>query len=325
VGTGVTGQASTRYDFAAAFGIRGNVGNGYHAPTLAQDNFATTNVSPTSASAQLPVTSPGAKILGAPALTSEKSFDYGIGFISNPITNLHASIDGYSIRIDNRIIDTANFFGPLSLAAIEANGNVLPAGVPSSAFSAKFFTNGVNTQTRGVDLHADYDAYFGSEGVANFFTDANYNDTYILSVNAAPGALGAAGVSLVSPAVVSSLVSQTPKLKIAVGGKWLPNDRWEVTLRETFYGSAEGYIDPVGNGKNFYFSKVDPAYITDFTVKYNLSRHASVLVGATNLFDKEPTQTYPLARRNDGEYKYPVFSPFGIDGGYYFARVSYKL
>jgi len=324
VGTGITGQASTRYDFSAALGIRGNVGNGYHAPTLAQDNFATTNVSPTSASAQLPVTSPGAKILGAPALTSEKSFNFGFGLISNPIPGVHASVDAYSIRIDNRIIDTASFFGPLSLAAIEANGNVLPAGVATSAFSAKFFTNGVNTSTRGVDLHADYDAKLGSGGVANLFTDANYNDTRILSVNAAPGALGEAGVSLVNPAVVSSLTSQSPKIKVAVGGKWLPNERWEVTLRDTLYGATEGYIDPVGNGKHFYNSKVNRAFITDLTVKYNVTQHGSIQIGAENLFNKEPTETYPSAQRNDGEYKYPVFSPFGIDGGYYFARLNYK-
>ena len=161
--------------------------------------------------------------------------------------------------------------------------------------------------------------------MVNFFTDGNYNNTRILGVKAAPGALGASGVSLVSPAVTSSLTTQSPGSKIAVGATWAPNNDWEVTLRETRYGSTLGYVDPVGNGRNFYITKVYPAIITDLNVKYNITERYSIQLGANNLFNIEPTPTYPLALRNDANWKYPVFSPFGINGGYYFARLSVKL
>ena len=57
-----------------------------------------------------------------------------------------------------------------------------------------------------------------------------------------------------------------------------------------------------------------------------------VSVGANNLFDKYPDKLPPaykadyLAANSNGYVtKYPGFSPFGINGGYYYGRVTYTF
>jgi iron complex outermembrane receptor protein len=55
-------------------------------------------------------------------------------------------------------------------------------------------------------------------------------------------------------------------------------------------------------------------------------------IGANNLFDRYPNQTNPAITAveaagydNAAVQKYLPFSPIGIDGGFYYARMSYKF
>ena len=327
VGGALTGKLASRYDFTSWLGVRGSVGNGYHAPTLAQDNFATTNVSPTSATAQLPVDSPGAKLLGASSLKPETSQNFSVGLVSEPIPRLHATLDAYQISIHNRIIDTGVLTGalsPLAIAAIEANGNILPAGISTSNIGAQFFVNGVDTKTQGIDLNVDYMTDHGNYGIVKWLLTGDYNNTTITHINPAPAAMQAAGLSLVSPASISYLTTAVPRDRISLGATWYI-DQWEVTLRETRYEGVKEWVNPSGNGKTFLPQRVDPAFLTDLNVRYNISDRWAVDVGALNLFNVEPNKT-PLATRTSNQSgQYATFSPYGIDGGYYFARITVKF
>ncbi|MFL6603552.1 MAG: TonB-dependent receptor domain-containing protein [Steroidobacteraceae bacterium] len=46
-GNTTSGKLSTRYDFSSRFGLRGTVSNGFRAPSLAQEFYASLGVSPT--------------------------------------------------------------------------------------------------------------------------------------------------------------------------------------------------------------------------------------------------------------------------------------
>jgi len=321
VGSTEIGKLSTRYDIIPEFGLRGSIGTGFHAPTLAQQNFATTSVSPTQASAILPVTSVGAKLLGAPDLKPEKSTNVSVGFVSEPVKGLNVTLDAYQINILDRIVLTGNLTGAQALAAIQANGNVAPPGV--SYVSAKYFTNGADTKTRGVDLNADYVTDHGDLGTIKWVLGGNYNITNITQVKAAPAALRAAGVNLLDPAAKSYLTTAAPRTKVTLAATYFKND-WEITLRETRYGSTSEYVDPSGAGI-FYLQKVDAAFITDITVKYNITDQASIEVGANNVFDVLPNDTSLVSRGSTGSGVYPTFSPYGFNGAYYFTRLAAKF
>jgi iron complex outermembrane receptor protein len=55
-------------------------------------------------------------------------------------------------------------------------------------------------------------------------------------------------------------------------------------------------------------------------------------IGATNLFNRFPNKLNSnilehenAAKDNAAVDQYPIFSPFGINGGFYYAKVTYKF
>jgi iron complex outermembrane recepter protein len=321
VGSGKTGKISTRYDFIPQLGVRGSVSNGYHAPTLAQEHYASSSMAPTSASGLLPVDSVGARLLGAPALRPEKSVNYSVGIVSEPLDRLHVSLDAYLINIGDRIISTGSLFGAQALAALTANGNTVPFGISPNNFSANFFTNGVDTRTKGIDVSADYKSDFGPYGAVNWSLGGNYNVTKITNYHQAPAILQAAGVSLFNPAVISYLTTASPRTKVNLSVIYLKDD-WELNLRETRYGSASQRVDPNGNGAHFYGQSVPTAYITDIEAAYHITSFLKLSIGANNVFDRYPPKAALITTGPSNTQVYPSISPYGFDGGYYYTRFT---
>ena len=74
--------------------------------------------------------------------------------------------------------------------------------------------------------------------------------------------------------------------------------------------------------------------ITDLDFSYQFKKHLKLSIGATNLFNHYPPTLNRtlLAHYNDfvygdnqGVQQYPAFSPFGINGGFYYAKVLCTL
>lgn len=327
VGDDETGKLSTRYDFTPGLGVRGTVSTGYHAPTLAQEYYSATTVSTGYASIQLPVGSPGSRVLGAPALKPETSLNGSVGLVAEPLKDLHASVDLYQIDVDNRIINSGYVYGDLAAAAIAANGSSIPAGLDPANVAAQFFTNGVDTRTRGIDVSVDYrtdlrDLGLGDLGAIKWVLGAAYNKTEITKIHDAPAALKAAGVSLVDPIQASNLTSATPHTKISLAGTYFL-EAWEVTLRETVYGhtlQAQNY-----GPSQYYDYQTKTAYITDLDVVYTLNDRIRLGVGASNLFNTYPSKVPAAVYQNINYDQYSHVSPYGINGGYYYGRVSFSL
>ena len=53
-GNTTVGKLTARYDFSPAFALRGTVSSGFRAPTLAEEYYSATTVSPTTAGVRLP-------------------------------------------------------------------------------------------------------------------------------------------------------------------------------------------------------------------------------------------------------------------------------
>lgn len=319
LGASVDGTVSTRYDFGRAFGIRGSAGTGTHAPTLVQENYSATNVTTGGAMIQIPLNSAGARILGAPALKNETSTQFSLGFVSEPIAGMHVSVDAYQIDINNRIVDSGDISGPLAAAAIAANGTVVPSDAVANTY-AQFFTNGANTRTRGIDASLDYRSDFGRYGKVAWNLTGTYNRTTIRSINT-PASLQAAGVALLDDIQISNLTTATPRIVVSGSGAYTLG-RWHVTLRETYYGKSS-QTQWATDYSGYYADNINPAFITDLDIAYQLTKNTTIAIGANNLFNKYPTETNPNARSNFDLY--PHLSPFGINGGYYYARLTVSI
>ena len=173
-GDTTVGKFTARYDFSPMIAIRGTISTGFRAPTLAEEFYSGTNVSPSFAQVQLPPNSPAAKVAGFGPLKPEKSNNYSIGFVAAPVDRLQITADAYEIDITDRIVGSGFLLGSEQIGAtnqiisqavlnaITAHGNVLDSGI--SYAGIQLFTNGANTRTDGAEVTAAYSSRLRRHG-----------------------------------------------------------------------------------------------------------------------------------------------------------------
>jgi iron complex outermembrane recepter protein len=320
VGDTTNGKVSTRYQFTPALAVRGSVGTGFRAPSLAAESYTSVTTSPASVGGLLATTSPGARLIGAVPLKPEQSTNYSIGLVLNPLSNLQLTLDAYQISIRNRIVEGGTASGAAAIAALEGAGLTIPGSVPTSAVSASYFTNGANTRTRGIDLAGTYHMNLGAYGQVDWDLAVNLNTTSVTHV-----ATGPDGKSTLNAQQIASLSTTTPKNKIIVGGTWR-RGKWAVTLHETRYGKTsneETYIVGPNAFSTTQFIHFDNAarYLTDLEVRYDVTRSFQIALGAQNLFDVRPNQLPYEAQLEGGQYDNG--STIGFNGGFYYLRARY--
>lgn len=325
-GTKWTWKVTSRIDFNDQIALRGTVSTGFRAPSLLESYYSSTNVGPTSAYVQLPPNSAAAKLLGYDDLKPETSKNFSLGLVLRPVHRLNITVDAYQIKLKNRIVGTGSIQGLSSgavvdqsvLDAIAAHGNVLDPYVLSVGDAGiSLFTNGADTRTRGVDVTAAYTTPVG-DGSILWSLSANYNETKITKLRI-PSDLYAADAR-------SILEDASPKYKV-IAGALFSLSGFSVNLRETFYGKTSQVVI---FGNTTPTVSVGAAAITDLEASYTLNDKITLTVGANNLLNKK-ADTMP----NDPD-DFPIdgsrvldapisISPYGINGGYYYGRISFKF
>ena len=333
IGHNLSGKLTTRLELSPQWALRATLSNGFHAPTLAQSHFSNTVVYPPqisggspTLSVQLPVSSPGGAVLGEPALRPERSDNLSLGVVAQPLDQLRLTLDAYQIGLKDRIIDSGFIPGPgapasanaLALAALAANGNLI---LPGSQAAVQFFTNGVDTRTRGLDFSAGYAQKIGLYAKINWSLDGNVNQTRVNRVHVPSAMLAAAGITYVNPEVINDLTAATPHSRISLAAN-LRRGNWSVTARGTRYG----YAADVSAFAAVPFTPIpiEPAYIADLDVAYDLSGALRLSAGANNLFDRlppaPPAAALDVVDRNGN--RYPRNTPWGFAGAYFYLKLS---
>ncbi|WP_120301771.1 MULTISPECIES: TonB-dependent receptor [unclassified Sphingomonas] len=321
-GNTVSGKLSTRYELAPGLAIRGGVNTGFRAPALAQTGFSTTQNTttvigntPVSTIAKfLPVNSAAAIALGAQSLKPEKSLNYTAG-VTYEAGALHLTLDAYQIRVDDRIVKT-EFLGTASNGGT-AIRDILVANGVSGVDSAQFFTNAIDTRTRGIDAVAEYTLRTRGFGVFRLSAAYSYNKTKILNIADNPAALSSLNVVLFGRQAQRDLVVALPRTKLVLTNDWSLG-RVHALARATRFGR---YIESsnVATGDRTFGGK----WVADLDIGYDLTDRVTLAVGANNLFDTYPDRNGLIAA--DGSGAYGGFAPFGLSGGSYYARVGVSL
>jgi iron complex outermembrane receptor protein len=322
-GSKVTGKLAARFDVDEALAIRGAISSGVKSPALQQQYFsytATNNVAtPTGSilveSGTFTVDSPIAVALGAKPLKPEKSMNYsaGIVFHTGPF---ELTIDAYQIDIDDRIVLSENLPNPSTPAATAAVINALLA--PYGVSAARFFLNGVKTRTRGVDMVGRYRLETETAGRFDLTLAANFNGTDVLKT---PGLPTITSVSqppfLFDRGNVLTYEQGTPNQKFVFNTDWSLGD-FGVTAKATYYDSV---LVPNNNPTLDY--ETGHRTIVDLEGRYKLGQ-AGLALGVNNLFDQYPRETPALINTPSGSIGFPSYSPFGFNGRFLYARVSYN-
>jgi iron complex outermembrane receptor protein len=342
-GSTTVGKFTGRYDFTTNFAVRGTISSGFRAPTLAEEYYSGTNVAPTSADVQLPPNSAAATLTGFGALKPEQSDNYSVGFVWHPIPKLQITADAYSILIKDRILVSGFLFGEELgcgaasgcatpnvvsqgvLNAITARGVTLDSGLSYAGIS--IFANAGNTQTNGIEATANYASDFEGYGHIDWSVGLDYNHTTITKLTPLPAAVTNTAfgqTSFLNDVARSGLLTSTPRYKAILQATW-SLQKWSVMLRETIYGESSEIADPSGTSP--YNEVIPVTAITDMQVAYKITDKIKISAGANNLFNQYPPKT-PLTADGtpvDGALVYHVpynFSPFGINGGYWYGRIS---
>lgn len=311
-GSNVSGKIALRYDFTESFALRGSVQNGFRAPSLPQQLFATTSTNFINGVpfdiTTFPVSDPVAIALGAQPLDAEESVNYSIGAVLK-LGEVTITVDAYRIDIDDRIVLSENLTQANVRAFLTAQGFIGIGG-------GRFFINGVDTETEGLDIVVNWPVEGTAAGNFDFTLVANFNSTDVTRVPATtPLSALVPPPPLFDRINILTFEEGNPQDKYAAIVNWKLS-RFSATFRATRYGEA---LDP-GTTAALDF-RLDAKTLVDLEGRFDVTERIRVAVGAENLTDEYPDPFF-VARNTTGNTPYSNYSPFGRSGRFVYGRLS---
>ncbi|QLF94681.1 TonB-dependent receptor [Pseudomonas sp. ABC1] len=316
-GNTVSGKLSSRYELTPGLALRGTFNTGFRAPSLAQQIFSVTQntgvlqadgTTRTIQARYLPPGSAEAQALGGKDLEPEKSTNFSVGLSWEPARNARITLDAYRIEIKDRIVKS----------------EIIQV---SNTYSAQYNLNGVDSRTDGIDLVSELHSDYGRFGQVRWSALYSHNRTSIRDIkeNGAAALLGSNYVTFGHQAQ-TDLTQGSPRDKLVLGGNWHIGD-FITDLRLTRYGKYTEAGTTAAADKQF-----SAKWITDLDVTYLITDNLSVAVGSNNLFGVRPDKQNPNVLRTNlagnateinNPDEYGAFSPYGLNGAFYYARLSY--
>lgn len=311
-GSATAAKLSGRYVLSPAVAWRGTLSTGFRAPSLAQQYFATTSTNLVNGTlveaGTFTVTSPAAQALGAVPLRAETSRHASLGLQLTPTRDWQTTLDVYQIDIDHRILLSANLSLPTALKSqLAAQGLNVSTG--------RYFTNALDTRTRGADLVSTLHQDWGGAGRSDFTLAYSLNHNSVRRVADNPAVLTANNLLLIDRVTLARATVSAPASKLLLGAEHRQGP-WSGRIAATRYGRYEVRQTNAANDQGF-----APAWLVDVSAGWSEGAW-SVNAGVDNLNNRYPDRVI-AANAVGGILTYSSFSPFGFNGRQYFARLGY--
>jgi iron complex outermembrane recepter protein len=320
-GSTFNGKLASRYKLTDNINIRGSISTGFRAPSLAQIYFNTNFTNFTSKGAiEILLSqndSPVTKGYDIQKLNEETALNGSLGFTAKA-GDFTATVDGYAINVKDRIVLTGYF-----------DASKLGINVDK----VQFFTNGVDTQTKGVDVVLAWKKTIGESKIGITLV-GNINDMKISNIKNG----SSSEQSFFGERDKAFLLASAPANKFGLNLNY--NYDWldaglaftrfsDVKLldyqvdedTENYRTSPTETVDQVFANKikaatDFYRAKI----VTDLTFGFQLSKEVKLTLGSNNLFNIYPDQQDDWVEA--GGYWDAV--QMGFSGAYYYARLAFK-
>ena len=321
-GDTTTGKFAARYDFTPEFAVRGAISTGFRAPALQQQYFTSTSIlyidNVPYETGTYPATSPVARALGAEPLKAETSDNYALGFVFRRGA-FELTVDGYKIDVKDRIVLSETLTGNPDAAAGSNARTIYDLLSPLGASAARFFINGVDTETIGVDVVARYRIVDDQAGTFDLTAAGNYNDVDVTKTPVTKETILPSPTSLFARQATLRFEDGVPKHKLTLQGDW-NREAWGATLRTTFYGDV---LSPGTAADGSSDNNTGNRGLVDLEGRYTFPIGVTVSVGADNLFDVYPRQIIP-SQNTTSAAPFSSFSPFGFNGRFVYGRLAYR-
>lgn len=361
---------ATRYKITDDLNFRGAISSGFRAPSLHQLYFNSTS---TQFVGGVPFEvgtfsndSRAAQILGIPKLKQEESNSYSAGLTYKiPSANLSFTVDGYYIKIKDRIVLTDQFARPSGSYADGTPQKELQNAFDSAnATAATFFGNAIDTQTKGVEAVISHKAKLGEENSLSSDLAVTISKTSrIGDIHGSDLLINAGQINrYYSESSRVYMEEAVPRFKASLNNNFTFG-KWSALLRNVYFGKVTdpNTVDVNGDGivsgtviNGQAIATEHPIWggklITDLSVGYELSKYLKITIGANNIFDIYPDKNYnPISAKNpsgvdsNGNVVYSSsnstidlsnqnqfvysrnVSQFGMNGRFLFTRLNFNF
>jgi iron complex outermembrane receptor protein len=316
-GNTINGKLASRYKISDNLSLRGSLSSGFRAPSLAQLYFNSTFTDIVAGQAIDKIiaknNSPITRELGIPALKQEVSTNAGLGFTAK-VKALTLTVDGYYVKIKGRIVLTGAFTSDDDVIGDELKKLNIGA--------AQFFTNAVNTSTKGVDAILTYSLSFSGQQNLKFSLAANFNNMVINKIYTNQKLRGKENTYF-GLREQYFLLASAPKSKFNFGIDYT-KENFFANLKLTRFGKVK-LINWSDNGDNIADpGEVDvynPKITADLSIGYNLKNFTFTL-GGLNILNTYPDKHDPGLTESGGIWD---CVQMGFSGAFYFAKIGFKF
>lgn len=324
-GANAAAKLAMRYKLADEFSLRGAISNGFRAPSVHQRYFSNTSTQFVVSGGQTIPNNVGtyrndgpiAQALGIPSLDAETSVNMSLGITSKIAKLISVTIDAYQINIKNRIVITGN----MARSNATINSLLTAAGTPADVTQVAFFTNAINTITKGLDIVFGMSPKVG-KGILDATIAANFTKNEIDGAPKTTDKLPADqfGRTFFSRLEESRVVVGQPRSKLAASLNYRIMN-FNINVRATNFGKVAVW----DNSNTALDENFSAKTITDLTLSYTLKK-GTLTLGANNLFDVYPDKMKNLGNTSDGRFIYSRnVTQFGFGGKYLYASLRVDI
>jgi iron complex outermembrane receptor protein len=338
---------ATRYKITDGIALRASASSGFRAPSLQQRYYAKTNTLFVTQNGQQVAQESGtftndskpAEILGIPKLKQETSQSFTVGTTIQINNAFELTVDAYQIDIDDRIVLTNNFNdgGNAALKAQLAAAN---------ATTANFFSNAVDTRSRGVEAVLSYNTKFAGNQSIRAVLAGTFIQNKVKKDASGKPIIHASDILVQTNQVntyfnredMSRFEIASPKNKQSLTINYKAG-KFGVMLRAVRFGEVSYWdptIDPTKpdswpvNTLTGQKETLDQTFgakiVTDIALNYDLVKGINVSIGANNLFDVYQDRHTHSGNFSLGRFVYSRrVQQMGVNGRYIFARVNFNF
>ena len=339
-GSVATFKTSARLKLSNNFNFRGSFSTGYRAPSLQQKYFSNTLTSFSNGGlVQSRIARNDdeiSKLAGIPSLKQETSTNMSVGFSWKPAKGLTVTVDGYSIKMKDRVVLSGLFSASDESLPTELTTKLTTMGVST----AQFFANAVNTTNTGIDFVADYQKKISATERFKFLLVANVQNITIDEINV-PAALSTTEYNantFFNDREKYFLKASAPKSKYSMSFDYTKN-KVSIGTRVTYFGALAltgfGYNGdginpevPSDLDENVMLPEVfnySGKFATDLYLNVQVNKKTSWIVGVDNILNVHPDfAVNPQAKWWAGDNE--TGGPWdGVQMGYNGMRIFSKL
>lgn len=323
-GSNLSGKLAARFNINKNVALRGSVNRGFRAPSLQQIfNSATTTTVQAGTiryTKQYPSNASLLDSIGIEQPKPEISWNYNLGLAIKGGQKFLFTVDAYQIDITDKIVVSE----ALTVNNIVALKNRLQ-GTGIQILS--FFTNHVNTQTRGIDFVTSYKTAIGKKSRLDASLGMTFNRTKITDIKKTPGQLQegtAAKIALIDTINIALIETAQPRQKIIFSTNYIVS-KLSFVARASYFGEVTAWEKPsnLPHIKQDFGSKV----LLDASIGFSITPKFQLTVGSNNITNQYPDKVLPtLSAYGTGQSPYNRnVNQFGFAGASYYASLTLRF